>query len=344
MFSIASLSPLWLGVTLFVGALVVLAAGARLAGLADDIADRTGLGEAIVGAVLLGAATSLPGTITSATTAWQGLPSLAYSNAIGGIAAQTVFLAVADLTYRRGNLEHGGASVSNIVNGTVLAGLLAIPLAARSGPEFTVWSIHPASFVIVVGYGYGLHLANVARKYPLWEPTRTPETQDEDDGETDPDASLAWQLTQFAGLVVVVGAAGYAVGQAGVGLVRTVGISESVVGALATAVATSTPELVTTIAAVRRGALNLAIGGILGGNAYDMLFVPVADAAYRDGSIYHAVAPGPVFLTAIAIMLAVVTVLGLVRRERQGFAGIGFESALVFATYAVGIAVLTFVG
>lgn len=342
--TISELPALWLAVVLGVGALVVMAAGARLARLADDIADRTGLGEALVGAVLLGAATSLPGTITSATTAWQGLPSLAYSNAIGGIAAQTVFLAVADLFHRRGNLEHGGANVAHLVNGVVLIGLLAVPVAARAGPDITVWGVHPASVVILVGYGYGLHLANVARKYPLWEPTRTDQTQDEDDGEPDTDTPLARQLVAFGGLVVVVGIAGYAVGQAGVGLVRVVGLSESVVGALATAIATSTPELVTTIAAVRRGALNLAIGGILGGNAFDMIFASVADAAYREGSIYHAIGPSEMWLTAIATLLAAVTVLGLVRRQREGFAGIGFESTLVFAIYAVGIAGITLGG
>lgn len=342
---IQSLSlPLLIGVFVLGGA-VVLLAGTRLARLADEIADRTGLGEALVGAVLLGAATSLPGTITSAVTAWQGLPSLAYSNAIGGIAAQTVFLAVADLTYRQGNLEHGGANVSNLVNGLVLTILLAIPIAASQGPAFTVLGVHPASILILAGYGYGLHLANQARKHPLWHPEKTPETQDEDDDDDQDDGRpLSRKLIVFGILVVIVGAAGYAIGQAGVGLVRTVGLRETVVGALATAIATSTPELVTTIAAVRRGALNLAVGGILGGNAFDMLFASVADIAYRDGSIYHAIGPESLFLTAIAITMAAVTVLGLVARERKGLAGIGFESVLVFVLYAAGIAGLVLIG
>lgn len=339
--AISQLPVLWLLTAFGIGALIVMVAGVRLARLAEEIANRTGFGQAIIGAVLLGAATSLPGTLTSGITAWQGLPSLAYSNAIGGIAAQTVFLAVADLFHRRGNLEHGGANVAHLVNGVVLVGLLAVPIAARAGPDWTFLGLHPASVVILVGYAYGLHLAHAAQKYPLWEPTQTPETQDEPDGETGQDGSLSRKLVIFGLLVLAGGLAGYAVGQAGVGLVRTVGLRETVVGALATAIATSTPELVTTIAAVRRGALNLAIGGILGGNAYDMLFAAIADAAYRDGSIYHAIGTDAVWLTAIAILLAAITVLGLVRRQRQGFAGIGFESTLVFGIYAIGIAGLT---
>ncbi|MFO8149739.1 MAG: hypothetical protein R6T93_05560, partial [Trueperaceae bacterium] len=93
-------------VAAFAGAaLLISVAGVTVASRADVIADRTGLGEAIVGALILGGSTSLAGLVASVTAAWQGHPSLAISNAIGGIAIQTAFLAVADVTYRRANLE-----------------------------------------------------------------------------------------------------------------------------------------------------------------------------------------------------------------------------------------------
>ena len=71
---------------------VTVAAGTRLTAVADILAERTGLGEAVVGAVLLGAATSLSGIVASVTAAADGRAELA----VGGIAAQTVFLAVAE--------------------------------------------------------------------------------------------------------------------------------------------------------------------------------------------------------------------------------------------------------
>ncbi|MFW5739202.1 MAG: hypothetical protein ACOC1F_02430 [Myxococcota bacterium] len=51
--------------------------------------------------------------------------------------------------------------------------------------------------------------------------------------------------------------------------------------------------------AVRRGALTLAVGGIIGGNSFDVLFVAFADVAYRDGSIYHAITDRRVFLLSL---------------------------------------------
>lgn len=47
-----------------IAAITIAVAGTRLARVADRLADRTGLGEAVAGAVLLGASTSTSGTIT----------------------------------------------------------------------------------------------------------------------------------------------------------------------------------------------------------------------------------------------------------------------------------------
>ena len=133
-------------------ALVVLLTGMRITKVVDRLADRTGLGEALAGAVLLGAATSLGGTIVSVTVATDGLASLAYSNSIGGIAAQTAFLAIADLTYRKANLEHAAADLANIFQAVVLIVLLTLPLIAMTAPEVTVMAVHPVSLAIPAVY------------------------------------------------------------------------------------------------------------------------------------------------------------------------------------------------
>ena len=101
-------------------ALVIAIAGTRITRVVDQLADRTGLGEATAGAVLLGAATSLAGSVLSVTAAYRGHPELAVSNALGGIAVQTFFLAIADMVYRRANLEHAAASAPNMMQNVLL--------------------------------------------------------------------------------------------------------------------------------------------------------------------------------------------------------------------------------
>ena len=320
-------------------ALVICAGGVALTRRADLLADRTGLGEAVAGAVFLGVTTSLSGTVTSVTAAAQGAASLSIANALGGIAVQTAFLAVADITYRRANLEHAAAELTNLVLVTLLMLTLSIPLLAYSMPAYTVWALHPASPVLAIVYVAGLRLSEQIRMAPMWQPTETTETRFDMPEKEGPGAPTTHRLAvEFALLMATVGAAGWVIAETGTALSSQTGLSQAVIGTLFTSVATSLPELVTTLAAVRRGALQLAVGGIIGGNTYDVLFLALSDAAYRDGSLYHAMEPRHVFLIALALAMSAVLLLGLLRREKSGAGNIGFESVLVLAIYAGAVA------
>jgi len=323
------------------GTLVIALVGVHMTRLADRLADLSGLGEAVFGAVLLGAMTSLPGSIASITAAAAGRAELAVSNGIGGIAAQTAFLAVADLTYRQANLEHAAASITNMISSALLVALLALPVLAATGPPITLFGVHPASLLILAMYAFGLRLAAQTRDSPGWLPVRTIETREDQPDATAADGVRPWRVwSAFLLSAAAVGVAGWLVGVSGIALVQHTGLSETLVGTLFTAVATSLPELVTTLAAVRQGALTLAVGGIIGGNTFDVLFLVFSDVAYREGSIYHAIGPQPLFLIALTILLTAFLLLGLIRRERRGVANIGFESAAVLLFYLAGMLVL----
>jgi cation:H+ antiporter len=169
-------------VALFCAATVaIVVAGTRLTGVADVLAERTGLGEAVMGEVLLGGSTSLSGIVTSVTAASNGSAELAVSNAVGGIAVQTVFLAVADLAYRGVNLEHAAASPANLAQGALLVTLLAVPLLAFSGPEVSLLGVHPATPLLLASYAFGLRVVSDVQADPMWGAKRTPETQDEEE-------------------------------------------------------------------------------------------------------------------------------------------------------------------
>ena len=301
------------------------------------------MGEVIAGALFVGAATSLPGAITSITAAAQGAPGLAVGNALGGLTAQTAFIAVADLFYRRANLEHAAASVTGLAQGVLLIVLLPIPLIAAAEPQVTVWGVHPASVVIPVGYGFGLKLLADIQDDPMWNPVQTAETRESlSDPEEGNDGSSDTSLwTRFVLLSGLTGVAGYFIGEASLALVAYTGLSQSAVGTVFSAVANSLPELVTAIAAVRIGAVSLAMGDIIGGNAFEIMFLSAADFAY-DGSIYEAMTAQDRTTGLIAMLMTGVLLLGMLRRVKNGVAGIGFESALVLLLYA-GSVVLVFV-
>lgn len=325
-------------IALLVAAAIIGLAGTRLSKVVDTLADRTGMGEALAGALLLGAATSLSGLVVSVVAAAEGNASLAVSNSIGGIAAQTAFIVAADLTYRRGNLEHAAASLGNLFNSLLLLVLLAVVVLGSAIPDVTLLGVSPVTVLLLGAYFYGTWMVRRVELDPMWEATKTAETRQD---EPDPDAQdanltkLGAELVALAGVVVV---AGYLVAQAGLTLVADAGLSGTVVGTFATSIATSLPELVTSIAAVRAGALTLAVGGIVGGNAFDLLFIAAADVAYRPGSVYSALSEADIFVLGWAMVLVGILAAGLVRRQRRG---IGFEGIGVLAGYVAGLVVVS---
>jgi cation:H+ antiporter len=330
-------------------ALVVLVTGLWITGLVDRLADRTGIGEAIAGAILLGMATSLSGTIVSVTVALDGYASLAYANSIGGIAAQTAFLAIADIVYRKANLEHAAADLANIFQAVTLVVLLTLPLLAAAVTDVSVLAVHPVSFVIPAIYVGSLVATRALHASPMWRPVDTDDTRADTPDEESAQSrrtSTSRLFLVFGVLMVLMAVAGWTIAKTAGAATARLELSQTLVGALATAVVTSLPELVTTVAAVRRGALQLAVGGIIGGNTFDTLFLTAADVSYRDGSLYHAATANDQFWTLTAILMTAILLSGLVLRQRTGPGRIGVESLAILIVYvgAITLQVLNAVG
>lgn len=336
--------PLWGDVLVFVGAACAIAmAGTKLAGYADRLADRTGLGEALTGTIFLGLTTALPGMTASVMAAIQGHPVLALSNAMGGIAFQTTVLAVADIAHREANLEHAAASAENMMQTIMLILLMTLVLAGLSSPDVTVAHVHPMSLLLLLAVALAFWLVAQVRERPMWKPERTAETIED----VPEPGSHKESLTALTVGLVTAGAvtllSGSLVAEAAGNIVDKTAIPEAVVGGLFMAAATSLPELVTCVAAVRRGALTLAVGDIVGGNFFDVLFVAAADIAFLEGSLYHGEGVGhrEIFVTSLTILLNVVLLAGLIYRQKHGPGNIGFESVLMLVLYIAGFLTLS---
>jgi cation:H+ antiporter len=311
--------------------------GVRMTRAARDLAHRTGMGEVLVGAVLVGAATSLSGITTSVTAAWSGHAGLAVSNALGGIAAQTAFLAIADIVYRRANLEHAAASVENLVMCAFLLCLLGIHVAGAATRSLSFFGIHPATALLVIGYLFGLFVLMKTHRAPMWIPRHTGDTRPEQAGYRNRRRGTMTELwLTFAAATVAVTASGWLLAQVAVPFAVRTGLSESFIGGTLTAIATSLPELIIAVTAVRMGALNLAVGDIVGGNAFDTLFIAVSDIAYRAGPIYGSISGAELLWLAISILMTAVLLMGLLYRERHGIGNIGVESVLLAIIYLGG--------
>lgn len=315
---------------------VIVLAGSRLSRYADTLADRTGLGEALFGVLLLAGVTSLPDFAATLTAAVDSRPDLAMSNVMGSMAVNLMFLGVADIVYRTANLEHASASAVNLMLAILLIVLLTLPLLAIFMPAFTLLGIHPITPVIIIAYLFGLHLVRRTQEKPMWFPRLTYQTV-ADEPERDQHGATMSIWSSFIGMAVLTGIAGWILMEAAKSIADHAELSETLVGGVLTALATSTPELVTTIAAIRIGALTLAVSNIFGTNCFNMLVVAAADAGYTQGSIYHDMNPIQMTWGLVSILMTAILLLGLVRRQTYGIGRIGFESALILGVYMIAL-------
>ncbi|WP_255701168.1 sodium:calcium antiporter [Microbulbifer sp. YPW16] len=327
-------------ILLCTAATVIGVCGVKLTHRAEILAQCTGMGQAIMGTLFLGMITSVAGVITSINAAWQGAGELAVSNAIGGIAAQTTFLVFADIVYRRANLEHAAASEQNLFQTVLVMLMLGLAILASAGPGYTIGHVDLFSPLLLAAYIGGVRLLSAAGDYPMWQPRQTALTQREPTERESAPVDLRQLWLTFAALAMVVAAAGWVTSHAGIVIARESGLSQTIVGSLFTAVATSLPELVIALTAARRGAVTLAVGNIIGGNSFDVLFLVGSDIAFRQGSIYTTINQQQTFWLAMNIVLSAIIMMGLLRRQAHGSGNIGFEGIAVLACYFSGVALL----
>jgi cation:H+ antiporter len=77
------------------------------------------------------------------------------------------------------------------------------------------------------------------------------------------------------------------------------------------AIATSLPELIVSLAAVRQKALTLAVSNIIGVNSFDILFVAFADITYGGGTILHAITNNQILIISLTMIMVSILILGL---------------------------------
>ncbi len=331
-----SAQPLGISLFLFLLAAVLIAFfGIRMTSTARDLAAATGMGEALMGAVFIGATTSLSGIIASSTAAWHGEAGLAVSNSLGGIAAQTMFLVIGDLVYRKANLEFAAASVENMMMSVQLMLLLCILLVAFTLPGISFFAVHPASFLLLAAYLFTLRLLVDTHEKPMWLPRMVSGTvREQSHGHPARQGrSKSALFVDFAVCAAAVAFSGWMIASAGMVVAERTGFSDGIVGGIFIAVITSLPELVIAITAIRMGALTLAVGDIVGGNAFDTLFIAVSDVFYRQGPIYAGIDPAEKVWLGSAMLMNAVLLMGLMYRQRKGFANIGMESVVILLVY-----------
>lgn len=319
------MSPQLAWIVLFGCLGVIWFAGKSLTRAADLIAMQTGVGRVFIGSVLLAATTSLPEVATEAAAASMGLVDIALGDLFGSNIYNMTILAVGGIVWGRGSLL-AVASQSHLI--TALLGMLLAAIAALAlliKPNIGFLGIGLEIYVILGVYLAGVMVLRTKSDPPLIEPA-----------EVLPQQSLALAWMRFlisAGFVI--GAAIFLSKAADV-IATATGLGGTFIGTTLVAFTTSAPELVTSIAAIRMGVVDLAVGNVLGSNIFNMNILVISDLFYRGGYIISAGSSTHAITALVGLLLSGLIALGLLAPIPGRIRRVSFEALIILAVYFLG--------
>ncbi|WP_298354863.1 hypothetical protein [Rhodoblastus sp.] len=311
-------------------------AGPALTRYGDIIARLTGLSRSWIGLVLIATATSLPELFTgvSAVTVADA-PNIAVGDALGSTVFNLVMLVLLDELsreqplYRR--IDQGHILTAGF--GVILIGAVgAFLLLSQSGLAFQILHISGYTPFILVIYFVAMRAAFVYERRVQPPP---------DVAEIKSGVSLRGAVLRYAAAASVVVVAGSWLPFVGRDIAESMGWKTTFVGTLLIAGATSVPEFVVSMSALRLGAVDMAIGNLLGSNLFDILILAVDDLAYPKGPLLAVVSPShAVTAFGASIMSGIFIVAMLFKPETRLGGAIGWVSLsllviYLFSAYAV---------
>lgn len=352
---------LWANLGLFaLAAALVWAAGSRLAGYLDSIADRTGMGQAFTGMLLMGTITSLPEISAVSTSAAAGNASLAVNNLVGSVAFNVVLIVAGDAALRGKAITAAIVQPITLMQGVlVIIALVATSMAVVAGDV----AIGP-----VGGWTAGLALYGVgafwlASRYARRTPWQTVEKEDrpaggkpagdgnggggeaQDGSPYRPSyagVSLRGLILRTLAAAGVILAAGYVLSNAAEAIAGLSGIREGFIGLILLAFATSLPELSSIIGAVRLGRYEMALGDVFGTNLLTVGLLLLADAIYAGGPILNRAGPFEAIAALLASILTGIYLIGLLEHEDRRVGRLGFDSLATIVVFVAGLTLLYF--
>lgn len=153
--------------------------------------------------------------------------------------------------------------------------------------------------------------------------------------------SLRQAMWRFAAAAMVVLLAASWLPFVALELATAMGWSRTFVGSMFVALVTTLPELAVTLSALRIGAVDMAIGNLLGSNLFNVAIIAVDDLCYSQGSLLsdsslvHAVTAGS------AIVMTGLAMIGLFFRPRSrvlravGWVSLGLLAVYLLNTYVL---------
>jgi cation:H+ antiporter len=315
---------------------VIVFAGVKLSRYGDIIAEKTGLGRTWIGVVLMASVTSLPELATGASSVtYAGLPNIAVGDVLGSCVFNMLILALLDTVNRpmpistkahRGHILSAGF-------GILLLGAVSLSIFFASHAPSLGWiGIYSPVFIVV----YFLAM----RMIYFYEKKQVALSINEATKLQYGDIPTRTAVFNYAINAVIVIIAAMFLPKIGEGIAESTGLGQSFVGNVFIAISTSLPEVVVSLAALKIGAVDLAVGNLFGSNIFNILILAIDDVLFVKGPLLSFVNQNHAISALSAIMMSTIAIIGLTYRSEKKQMLLAWDSAGIVVMYLINLVLL----
>lgn len=308
---------------------VILFTGTLLSKYGDILAEKSGLGRTLIGVILMASVTSLPELITGISSIIIfDLPNIAAGDVIGSCMLNLVILALLDLVDLGNPLPlparaHQG-HVLSAGFGILLLGLVVMGVVAGERLPRIAW-IGVYSVVLIAVYMVAMRMIFLHEKRRI---SRFIEEMAEELQYQHMSGARALAM-YVLNAVVLIGAATY-LPHLGEQIAELTGLGQTFVGNILIALSTSLPEVAVSVAAVRIGAIDMAVGNLFGSNLFNIAVLALDDILYVKGPLLLWISSTHIVAAISAICMTAIAIIGLTYRTTN-------KKPLVFSWDSLGI-------
>ncbi len=270
------------------GAVLLYAGAESLVRSSVSLSNRFRIPPMLIGLVIIGLGTSSPELVVSIEATLKGSGEIAVGNVVGSnISNIALILGIAALIWP----VRVARNLISIEVPVLIAASLLMAILVYNG-----WVTRINGLLMLAGLGAYIIFkirSHSARTYPETEEWK---------GAKRGIRSFWLVLGTLAGLILLIFGAELMITGA-IGLAETYQLSEAVIGLTIVAVGTSLPELATAISAALRKQGDLILGGLIGSNILNILFVLGITAVVRPIELTDITSIDLLLMTLLAVII-----------------------------------------
>lgn len=307
--------------------------GSRLSKYGDIMADMLGWGKMFMGIILMASVTSMPELMSGISSVTiLDAPDLAVGDIVGSCAFNILIISIMDMFYNHKKPLTTDAQTGHVIAasfGIMMLTMLAFSILMPDIFGTIVW-VGGFSLLFLVLYLVAIRVVF------LYDKKNNHHLKKNNNSHIFTLKQVVFKYVLNA--LLLMGAA-MLLPFFGKNLAEASGLGQSFFGTLFIAASTSLPEVVVSIAAIRIGTIDLAIGNIFGSNIFNIAILSFDDILYTKGPIFLYTNPNHIIPVLGTIVITAIGIIGIIYKAEKKWK-LAIDTSLILVVYVLTMSLL----